>query len=35
MMGKLEDTLRLPLTPLDDGKRELLRQEMKRMSLIN
>lgn len=35
MMGKTEDTLRLPLTPLDDAKRELLRQEMKRMSLIS
>ena len=35
MMGKVEDTLRLPLTPLDEDKREKLRQEMKRMSLIH
>lgn len=35
MMGKIEDSLRLPLTPLDENKRELLRREMKRMSLIS
>lgn len=35
MMGKLEDTLRLPLTPLDSDKREALRREMKRMGLID
>lgn len=35
MLGRIEDSLRLPLTPLDENKRELLRREMKRMSLIS
>ncbi|MBR6221205.1 MAG: 4-hydroxy-tetrahydrodipicolinate synthase [Clostridia bacterium] len=34
MMGKIENTLRLPLCPLDAEKQELLRREMKRMELI-
>ena len=34
MMGKIEDTLRLPLTPMSPSPREALRQEMKRMELI-
>ena len=34
MMGKIENTLRLPLTPLDADKEEQLRREMKRMGLV-
>ena len=34
MMGKIEETLRLPLTPLDAVRREALRRELKRQSLI-
>lgn len=34
MMGKLEETLRLPLAPLDATRREALRRELKRQSLI-
>ena len=34
MMGKIEETLRLPLTPLDAARREALRRELKRQSLI-
>ena len=34
MMGKVEDSFRLPLVPLDAQKREALRREMQRMSLI-
>lgn len=34
MMGKIEDSLRLPLVPLEDPFREQLRREMKRMNLI-
>ncbi len=34
MMGKLEETLRLPLAPLDAVRREALRRELKRQSLI-
>ena len=34
MMGKIENTLRLPLCPLDAERQELLRREMKRMELI-
>lgn len=34
MMGLIENTLRLPLTPLDDGKAEALRREMKRCKLV-
>ncbi len=34
MMGKLEETLRLPLAPLDAARREALRRELKRQSLI-
>lgn len=34
MMGKVEDSFRLPLVPLDAQKRETLRREMQRMSLI-
>lgn len=33
-MGKIENTLRLPLFPLDNEKRELLRQTLKRFELI-
>ena len=35
MMGKIEDRLRLPLTPLSPSPREALRQEMKRKGLIH
>ncbi len=35
MMGKIENTLRLPLCPLDAEKQEQLRREMKRMKLIS
>ena len=35
MMGKIEDTLRLPLVPLSAAPREALRQEMKRCGLIS
>ncbi len=34
MMGKLEEMLRLPLAPLDAVRREALRRELKRQSLI-
>jgi len=34
MMGKIENSLRLPLYPLSDEKQELLRREMKRMGLL-
>lgn len=34
MLGKIEDTLRLPLTPLSEAPRESLRREMKRCGLI-
>ena len=34
MMGKIENTLRLPLTPLDADKEEQLRREMNRMGLV-
>ena len=34
MMGKIENTLRLPLCPLDAEKEERLRREMKRTGLI-
>ena len=34
MMGKIEDTLRLPLVPLTATARENLRREMKRMELL-
>ena len=33
LMGKIENTLRLPLCPLDAEKEELLRREMARMGL--
>ena len=33
-MGKIENTLRLPLISLDDGKLEMLRRELKRFELI-
>jgi len=35
MMGRIEDTLRLPLTPMSAAPREALRQEMKRRGLID
>jgi len=35
MMGKIEDRLRLPLTPLSPAPREALRREMKRRGLID
>lgn len=34
MMGLIENTLRLPLTPLDEEKAEALRREMRRCKLI-
>lgn len=34
MMGLIENTLRLPLTPLDDERAEALRRELKRRKLI-
>ena len=34
MLGRIEDTLRLPLCPLDGEKREQLRRELKRMELV-
>ncbi len=34
IMGKVENTLRLPLYPLDEDREELLRREMKRLKLI-
>lgn len=34
MMGKIEDTLRLPLVPMAEKAREQLRQEMKRKKLL-
>lgn len=35
MIGRIEDTLRLPLTPLSPTPREALRREMKRHGLID
>lgn len=35
MMGKIENTLRLPLTALDDKKSEMLRRELKHFDLIH
>ena len=35
MMGLAEDTLRLPLVPLDAERREQLRRELKRLELIH
>ena len=35
MMGKTENTLRLPLCPLDAEREEQLRREMKRMGLVS
>ena len=35
MMGKIENTLRLPLWPLDEERAERLRREMKRVGLID
>lgn len=34
MLGKVENTLRLPLCPLDGERTELLRREMKRAGLV-
>ena len=34
MMGRIENTLRLPLCPLDGQRQELLRRELKRLQLI-
>lgn len=34
MMGRIEDTLRLPLVPMSEKPREQLRQELKRCGLI-
>ena len=34
MMGRAENTLRLPLTPLEDGKAKILRGELKRLRLL-
>ena len=35
LMGKIENTLRLPLCPLDADKEEQLRRELKRVGLID
>lgn len=35
MMGRIENTLRLPLVPLDEAQQEELRRELKRMDLIH
>ena len=35
MMGRIEDTLRLPLVPLDSERREALRRELVRLELID
>ena len=35
MMGRIENTLRLPLSPLDEGRREQLRREMKKLGMID
>lgn len=35
MMGKIEDTLRLPLVPMSEKPREMLRREMKTAGLID
>ncbi|MBR6766688.1 MAG: 4-hydroxy-tetrahydrodipicolinate synthase [Clostridia bacterium] len=34
MMGKIQNTLRLPLTPLEESKSEMLRRELRRFELI-
>ncbi len=34
LMGKIENTLRLPLCPLDPDRQELLRRELKRVGLV-
>ena len=34
MMGRIENTLRLPLCPLDADREEQLRRAMKRMGLV-
>ena len=34
MMGRIENTLRLPLCPLDGDKEEQLRREMKRVGIL-
>ena len=35
MMGRIENTLRLPLCPLDAERQEQLRREMKRMGIVD
>ena len=35
MMGRIENTLRLPLCPLDADRREQLRRELKRLELLD
>ena len=34
LMGKIENTLRLPLSPLDDKKTEMLRRALRQFGLI-
>lgn len=34
LMGKIENTLRLPLCPLDEARQERLRRELKRLGLL-
>ena len=34
MMGRIADELRLPLVPLDDARRDVLRREMQQLGLI-
>ena len=35
MMGRVENTLRLPLCPLDGERQDQLRREMKRLGLVD
>ena len=35
MMGRIENTLRLPLCPLDGDRQERLRRELKRLVLVD
>jgi len=35
MMGMIENELRLPLTPMDEGKEAELRQEMENLGILS
>ena len=35
MMGRVDNTLRLPLCPLDGERQDRLRREMKRLGLVD